>query len=603
MHQDRNDTLKSHVLLEIGWEVCNQVGGIFTVLRTKVPRVVENWGDDYVLIGPYLGSESLETFEECDPENEKLAACLHQLKEQGLNFYHGYWMVSGRPKVILLDIESIRKRLDTIKYYYYENYRIESHAVDPLYDQVLLFGEAVFLTIQQLKLYYKARGKKILAHYHEWMAAASLGFVRKYLTGIKTVFTTHATLLGRYLSNNDKYFYENLSKYNWKQEAAKYGILHRVQLESMAAQHAHLFTTVSGITARECRYLLERKPEMILPNGLNISRFSVLHEVHNVHQEFKEEIHQFVMAHFFRYYTFNLENTLYFFISGRLEYYNKGFDLLLEALKRLNKKMNIEEVDQNIVVFFITKSPIKGINADVLEARGVMEEVRQTVDKIQADIGKKLFYEVVSKSDSGVPSINNMIDEYWKLRLLRTLKSWRKKGDPPVTTHDLIELEKDQLLQGFRTVGLTNKASDKVKVIYHPDFINPMNPLFGIEYGQFVRGCHLGIFPSFYEPWGYTPLECLASGIPAITSDLAGFGDQVLKRIPDHQEFGIYVVNRKNERFENAASQLANILFSFVLKSRRDRINQRNRAEDVSENFSWKQLIGYYMDAYKRVVS
>jgi glycogen(starch) synthase len=564
--------------------------------------VKEYWGEDYMLIGPYLGIESLDTFEECAPENERLQGCLDQLSEQGLKYYYGYWLVSGKPKVLLLDLESLRSRLDTIKYYYYENYYIESPSNDLLYDKVLLFGEAVFLAIQQLNIYYRYQNKKIIAHFHEWMAAASLGFVRKYLKGIKTIFTTHATLLGRYLSNNDSRFYENLSKYSWKTEASRYGILHSVQLESMAAQHAHLFTTVSGITARECRFLLERKPEMILPNGLNIARFSVLHEVHNIHQEFKEEIHQFVMAHFFRYYTFNLENTLYFFISGRLEYYNKGFDLLVEALKRLNVKMKMEEVDMNIVVFFITKAQVTGIDADELESRGVMEEVRQTVDRIQSTIGKRLFYEVVTNTESGVPPINDLIDEYWKLRLVRTLKSWRKQGLPSITTHQIVNAENDQLLNGLKAAGFDNKRGDKVKVIYHPDFINPMNPLFGIEYGQFVRGCHLGIFPSFYEPWGYTPLECLASGVPAITSDLAGFGDQVLKRIPDHQEFGIYVVNRKNESFENAASQLANILFSFVLKSRRDRINQRNRAEDVSENFSWKHLISYYNEAYQRVV-
>ena len=166
----------------------------------------------------------------------------------------------------------------------------------------------------------------------------------------------------------------------------------------------------------------------------------------------------------------------------------------------------------------------------------------------------------------------------------------------------MINEENDEILNFLKSRNLNNKKKDKVKIVYHPDFISPMNPLFGMEYGQFVRGCHLGIFPSFYEPWGYTPLECLASGVPAITSDLTGFGDYVLKYIPEHLEAGIYVVNRKGESFSSIASQLANFLFSFVMKGRRDRINMRNRSEDVSEKFDWKTFANNYYKAYSRAL-
>ena len=228
-----------------------------------------------------------------------------------------------------------------------------------------------------------------------------------------------------------------------------------------------------------------------------------------------------------------------------------------------------------------------------------MQEVRQTCEKIEKEIGDKLFYKTVANENQKLPEINDLVEDYWKLRLRRTLQSWKRESLPLLSTHQLIDESEDEILDFLHSRDLTNKKEDKVKIVYHPDFISPMNPLFGMEYGQFVRGCHLGIFPSFYEPWGYTPLECLASGVPAITSDLSGFGDYVLKYIPEHQEAGIYVINRKGETFSSISSQLANFLFSFVIKGRRDRINMRNRSEDASEKFDWHIFSDHYREAYK----
>jgi len=227
-----------------------------------------------------------------------------------------------------------------------------------------------------------------------------------------------------------------------------------------------------------------------------------------------------------------------------------------------------------------------------------MQEVKETCSAIEKQLGERLFHAAAASADYRVPPLNDFVDDYWKLRLRRTLQSWKSPFLPSVITHNLVNDSKDDILAFLRNANLINNAHDKVKVVYHPDFISPINPLWGMEYGQFVRGCHMGIFPSYYEPWGYTPLECIASGVPAVTSDLSGFGDYVQQHMTDLEEQGIYVVDRKSKTFDESVSQLTNFLFDFVLQDRRERIAQRNRVEDSSVNFGWKFLTMYYEKAY-----
>ena len=201
-----------------------------------------------------------------------------------------------------------------------------------------------------------------------------------------------------------------------------------------------------------------------------------------------------------------------------------------------------------------------------------------------------------SEADLKLPDLNQFVDDYWKLRYRRLLQSWKTHQLPKIVTHNLVN--DDDIIHYLRTTNLVNNSYDRVKVVYHPDFIAPTNPLFGMEYGQFVRGCHMGVFPSYYEPWGYTPLECVASGVPAITSDLSGFGDYVLQTMQDNMERGIYVINRKGRNFNDAAEQMTNHMFQFIQQSRRERITLRNKVESSSELFDWKVLRSYYDRAH-----
>jgi len=385
---------------------------------------------------------------------------------------------------------------------------------------------------------------------------------------------------------------------NWEIEAKKFNIEPAVRMERAAAHGAHVFTTVSELTVRECIYLLDRIPDAVLPNGLNIERFVALHEFQNLHQQYKAKIHEFVMAHFFQSYAFDLDKTLYFFTSGRYEYHNKGFDLTLEALARLNYRLRESGLEGQVVMFFITKRPFTSINPQVLERRAMLDEVHETCRAIERQVGERLFYAAAASQDHKLPELGTMVDDYWKLRYRRTLQSWKTNDLPPVITHNLVNDGDDDILNFMRRANLLNHRHDRVKMVYHPDFVSPSSPLLGMEYGQFVRGCHMGVFPSYYEPWGYTPLECVARGVPAITSDLSGFGDYVLQTIPDPESKGIFVVHRQEKSFDESAEELTDMLWQFVLLNRRERIMQRNGVESSAELFDWKNLRVYYDRAY-----
>ena len=336
-----------------------------------------------------------------------------------------------------------------------------------------------------------------------------------------------------------------------------------------------------------------------MQNGLNIERFEALHEFQNLHALYKKEIHEFVMGHFFHSYTFDLDKTLYLFTSGRYEFRNKGFDLTLEALWRLNEKLKAEKSDLTVVMFFVTKRDYYSIRPEVLQSRAMLEEIRQTCETIEKEVGRGLFSASTVRPDNRLPDLNDFVGDYWRLRYRRTVQSWKSNKLPMVVTHKLVNEESDDILQFLVRRNLLNRPEDKVKIVYHPDFITSTSPLFGMDYGQFVRGCHLGVFPSYYEPWGYTPLECMASGVPSVTSDLSGFGDYLTKNFPDYEKNGMFVIERGKRTFDWSARQLAGSLFNFLTQTRRERIKQRNNVENHSFAFDWKNLIRHYQQAYE----
>jgi len=600
---NRKDVPKNTFLFEIAWEVCNQVGGIYTVIRSKIPSVVEKWGkENYCLIGPYFAEQAAAHFDPATDYSTPIGKAVLKLQERGFDVHYGQWIVSGRPDVILFNPYSVYDMLNEIKHFLWKDYNISLPGGDELLDKVAAFGYQVKEFFSYLNL-ADLGTEHVIAHFHEWMAGLPIPGIRKDKLNIKIVFTTHATLLGRYLAMNDPGFYDHLPLYNWEVEAQRFNVKPIAEIERASAHGAHIFTTVSDITGLECTHLLGRTPDMILPNGLNIVRYEALHQIQNQHVHIKDQIHNFVMGHFFQSYPFDLDKTLYFFTSGRYEYQNKGYDLTLEALARLNYKMQVANIDITVVTFFITKQPFYTINPDVLHAKAQIEDVWRVCEEIKEQVGKRLYAQITSGEGPYVfPDLTKMVDDYLRLKLRRNIQSWKTKKLPKVVTHTLKDDANDEILNFLRSSNMVNNQHDKVKIVYHPDFISTSNPLFRMDYNTFVRGCHLGIFPSMYEPWGYTPLECLASGLPSITSEVAGFGDYVVNNIPDHDKKGMYIIKRKGRDFSEIAEDLANMMFDFVKLTRRERIALRYKCEEESLHFDWSNLGKFYDDAYNEVV-
>ncbi len=582
------------ILFEIAWEVCQQLGGIYTVIRSKIPSMIERWGDRYVLVGPYNPATAPIEFDAAEPP-PGLAHALRSLAGSGCQAHVGRWLVTGRPAVVLLDTRSVMPRLHDIQRAFWDHHRIGASPGDADVGQVMAFGFMVCALFRALLGPGAPPAGPVIAHFHEWMGGAAIPAIRRAGLPVRIVFTTHATLLGRYLAMSDDRFYQNLPGVNWQHEARRFNIESRVQLERAAAHGAAVFTTVSEVTALECGCLLGRKPDLVLPNGLNIERFAARHESENLHKLFKTKIHEFVTSHFFPSYSFNLDRTLYCFSSGRYEYRNKGFDLTLEALARLNYRLKQNRRDLTVVFFLVSRRPFRSIIADVLNNKAVTDTLRQTCMAIKDQVGDRLFEEAATGK---LPDLNALIDDSWRLRLRRTIQACRSTRLPLIVTHDLIDQEHDDVLNQIRASGLINNAADPVKVVYHPDFITTTNPLFGMDYDQFVRGCHLGLFPSYYEPWGYTPVECLARGIPAVTSDLSGFGSYILSKTPDCEKQGLAVIHRQQASFDAAADELCGYLMNFLKLDLRKRITLRFKAQELSETFDWKSLVQNYHEAH-----
>ena len=500
--------------------------------------------------------------------------------------------------MILLDYRARFQFMDTDRYFMWKDHGIALQASDGEVNEVVAFGFTVAEFFRNLAQFVTDRG--ILAHFHEWMGGVAVPRIAHLQLPVATVFTTHATLLGRYLASDNPYFYQHLPFLDAEREAQHYNIYPRHQIEKAAAHASTVFTTVSEVTAYEAERLLGRKAEVILPNGLNIQRFAALHEFQNLHRRYKEEINHFVMGHFFPSYTFDLDNTLYVFTAGRYEYRNKGIDMFIEALHLLNGRLKSVPDRPNVVAFIITRAMNRGYNVSVLHNRSMFEDLRDTCMDIKEQMGQNLFDAVAR---GRIPAAGEILSEDSVVHLKRVMHAYRSSRQPAICTHEMVDDANDPVLKHLRYRQLFNAPDDPVKVVFHPDFVSATNPLWRMDYEQFVRGCHIGVFPSYYEPWGYTPMECCAMGLPAITTDLSGFGAYVQRHIPDNNEQGLVVINRRNQSFDQATAEMADRLLNLVQMSRRQRIEQRNRVERLSELFDWTVLTRHYREAHALALS
>uniref|UniRef100_A0A8C2ARD7 Glycogen [starch] synthase n=1 Tax=Cyprinus carpio TaxID=7962 RepID=A0A8C2ARD7_CYPCA len=543
------------LLFEVSWEVTNKVGGIYTVIQTKAKITVDEWGENYIMMGPYYEHNFKTQVEKCEPPNQAIKAAMDSLINNGCQVHFGRWLIEGSPYVILFDIGAAAWNLDRWKGDLWNACSIGLPYHDREANDSLVFGSLVAWFFKELTDQLQDK-PNVIAHFHEWQAGTGLVLSRSRKIPLATVFTTHATLLGRYLCAGNADFYNNLDKFNIDQEAGERQIYHRYCLERAAVHCAHVFTTVSQITAVEANHMLHRQPDVVTPNGLNVRKFSAMHEFQNLHSMNKAKIQEFVRGHFYGHLDFNLEKTLFFFIAGRYEFSNKGADLFLESLSRLNYLLRVQKSDVTVVVFFIMPAKTNNFNVESLKGQAVRKQLWDTAQSVKEKFGKRL-YESLLRGE--IPDMSKILD-------------------------------RDDFTIMKRAIYAT-------QIVFHPEFLSSTSPLLPMDYEEFVRGCHLGVFPSYYEPWGYTPGECTVMGIPSVTTNLSGFGCFMEEHVSDPSEYGIYIVDRRFRSADESCNQLTQFMFSFCQQSRRQRIIQRNRTERLSDLLDWRYLGRFYMHA------
>ncbi|UKZ83404.1 glycogen synthase isoform 1 [Trichoderma virens FT-333] len=579
--------IKNHLLFEIATEVAHRVGGIYSVLKSKAPVTTAEYGDRYTLIGPLNHQSAAVEVEEMEPTNKELAATMQTMKDRGIGMLYGRWLIEGAPRVLLIDTKTAYNFVNEWKSDLWSVASIPSPPDDEETNEAVVFGYLVAWFLGEFVCHEKE--KAVIAHFHEWLAGVALPLTKKRRIDVTTIFTTHATLLGRYLCAGSVDFYNNLQFFDVDAEAGKRGIYHRYCIERAAAHSCDVFTTVSHITAFESEHLLKRKPDGVLPNGLNVTKFSAVHEFQNLHQQAKEKIHDFVRGHFYGHYDFEPENTLYFFTAGRYEFRNKGVDMFIESLARLNHRLKASNSKMTVVAFIIMPAQTTSLTVEALKGQAVIKSLKDTTNIIEQAIGRRIFERSLKWHEGDpMPDEKELISGQDRVLLRRRLFAMKRHGLPRF---------EDPVLNQIRRVQLFNHPSDRVKVVFHPEFLNSANPVLPLDYDDFVRGCHMGVFPSYYEPWGYTPAECTVMGVPSITTNLSGFGCYMEELIENSSDYGIYIVDRRMKGVEDSVNQLSSFMFDYCGKSRRQRINQRNRTERLSDLLDWKRMGMEYIKA------
>lgn len=596
--------IKNHLLFEVATEVAHKVGGIYSVLKSKAPITVAEYRERYTLLGPLNYNSAQIEVEELPVKDPKIMESLKNMSDRGVRWLYGRWLIEGAPRVLLFDIYSASEHLNEWKSDLWETASIPTPDHDQESNEAILLGYLVAWFLGELV--YHDRERAVICHCHEWLAGVALPLCRQRRLDVCTIFTTHATLLGRYLCAGSTDFYNNLANFDVDDEAGKRGIYHRYCIERLAAHNADVFTTVSHITAYESENLLKRKPDGVLPNGLNVVKFQAVHEFQNLHALKKAKINEFVKGHFYGHYDFDLDNTLYFFIAGRYEFRNKGCDFFIEALARLNHRLKESGSKITVVAFIIMPGKTSSYTVETLKGQAVIKQLESTIEEVQKKVGDRLFehcarfpneHNITNTGGSEVPSIDELIKPADRVLLKRRIFALKREGLPPIVTHNMVDDSNDPVLNQIRRVQLFNKPEDRVKLIFHPEFLNSNNPILSLDYDEFVRGCHLGVFPSYYEPWGYTPAECTVMGVPSITTNLSGFGCYMEDLIENTSDYGIYIVDRRMKSVDESINQLTDQMFDFTQKNRRQRINQRNRTERLSDLLDWKRMGMEYIKA------
>ncbi len=523
----------NRVLFEVSWEVCNKVGGIYTVIESKIKEVKKKFKDNYYLIGPLF--ENNPEFEETDDLKEEKK----KLKEFGFNVKLGRWKNNERPKVILVKYKNVQDQ-NKLLYQLWEDYCVDSMTGEWDYIEPVMFSNLAGKIIEVISSLYNEY--EIIAQFHEWMCGAGLLYLKKKVPDIATIFTTHATVLGRLMAGNKVDIYNFLSDINPEYEASKFNVLAKHSIEAATAREADCFTTVSEITGIEAKHLLKMEPDVLVYCGLDVKSVPDYKTNKNYFTNNRNKLINFASK--FLQKDLNKENTVILSISGRYEFHNKGMDLLLESLSELNKepdKLNNKEL---IVFLFILTGPVD------------MSKEKHAVKDEESP------YTVYSS----------------------------------VSTHPLYNPQNDPVVSTCLRNNLQNNPGDKINIIFIPAYLNGNDGILNMEYYDTLSGCDLTLYPSYYEPWGYTPLESIAYSVPTLSSDVAGFGRWILKEKKESK--GIMILHRMDKEYNDVIIELKNYITDFLKLDADTILNIRNQIKDIALTAEWNQFIKNYLKAF-----
>lgn len=529
---------KPQVLFETSWEICNKVGGIHTVVSTKAESLLNQSNFKYILIGPDVWRDEGQN-PEFEPDPDIFKEWREQFQKKAFSVKTGRWNIPGKPIVLLIDFYPLIARKDEVFSKYWEDYKLDSINGQWDYIEPALFGTAAGEVIQDLCLFYEEFQQNAVAHFHEWMTGTGILYLKKNAPYIGTVFTTHATSLGRSIAGNGKPLYSKMTEYAPLRMAKELGLTSKQSLESLSALNADAFSTVSEITALECSHFLGRQPDLVTPNGFEDSFVPDNKLFIQKRGSARNKLFEIARA---MGHTIS-ENAMLVATSGRYEFKNKGIDLFLEALKKIEDKNPKKE----ILAFILVPAGISGPRLDL--------------------IGQE-----------------SLRDNYYD-------------DDLRYITHHLTDTGNDPVLNYCSNIGLSVNKDTKVKLLFVPSYLNGNDGIFNISYYDLLIGFDLTVFPSYYEPWGYTPMESLAFHIPTITSTLAGFGKWVNDLIADQGD-GIKVLERNDTNFDEASELLSAEILNYISLPEEEMEAARTKAFEISRTALWKELVHKYFEIY-----
>ncbi len=549
-----NIKLKPDFIFESSWEVCNKVGGIYTVLSTRAKTLQDEMKDRIIFIGPDCWKENdCPYFRE---DNSLLAEWQWETKEQGLKVKVGRWTIPGEPIAILVDFIPFFEKKNEIYGWLWEKYQVDSLHAYGDYDEASMFSYAAGLVVESLYKFNVGRGTfdrstKVIYHANEWMCGLGALYINNKLPEIGTIFTTHATSIGRSIAGNQKPLYDYLFAYNGDQMACELNMQSKHSIEKQTAWHVDCFTTVSDITAKECLELLDKPVDVVLPNGFDDSFVPKGAQFTRKRKAARKRLLEVANALLGEQLD---DDTLIISTSGRYEFRNKGIDVFVEAMNRLLRDRDLKK---KVLAF--------------IEVPGWVGEPRKDLQERLEKLNKK----------------------HGKLDFSEPL-------EVPQLTHWLHNMSHDNVLSMMKYYDMHNRKDENVKVIFLPCYLDGKDGILNMHYYDVVLGNDLCIYPSYYEPWGYTPLEAVAFKVPCITTDLAGFGLWANKVFGHYGELkdGVKVIHRTDYNYSEVADAIKDAVADFSAMTQKQVDDCRKKAEALSKKALWSHFIEYYHEAY-----